>query len=197
MDSTPSLFWRATLAVLLMVGFYAFAFSIIGILLFIPYAEIAYVKQVNYVTVKIGFFCIAGAFIILWSILPRIDRFVPPGLIVHPSEHPKLFQMLKQIGEVTSQSLPAEVYLTNEMNAWVTNRGGVMGFGSRRVMGIGLPLMAVLSTSQLRAVVAHEFGHYHGGDTKLGPWIYKTRIAIGRTIYELERNESSLRILFQ
>jgi hypothetical protein len=71
------------------------------------------------------------------------------------------------------------------MNAWVANRGGVMGFGSRRVMGIGLPLMQVMSVSQLGAILAHEFGHYHGGDTKLGPWIYKTRFAIGRTLENL------------
>ena len=31
-------------------------------------------------------------------------------------------------------------------------------------------------------MVAHEFGHFHGGDTRLGPWVYKTRATIGRTI---------------
>jgi hypothetical protein len=58
-----------------------------------------------------------------------------------------------------------------------------MGFGSRRVMGLGLPLMQTLTVSQMRAVLAHEFGHYHGGDTALGPWIYKTRAAIFRTVH--------------
>ena len=29
-------------------------------------------------------------------------------------------------------------------------------------------------------MLAHEFGHFYGGDTKLGPWIYKTRAAIGQ-----------------
>lgn len=57
-----------------------------------------------------------------------------------------------------------------------------MGFFSRRVMGIGLPLLDSLSLSEFRAVMAHEFGHFHGGDTKLGPWVHKTRAAIGRTI---------------
>src|SRR5262245_41315408 len=68
----------------------------------------------------------------------------------------------------------------------------MMGFGSRRVMGLGLSLLQVLSVSQLRAVVAHEFGHFHGGDTKLGPWIYKTRAAIGRTIEGLAECSSLL-----
>jgi Zn-dependent protease with chaperone function len=34
-----------------------------------------------------------------------------------------------------------------------------MGFGSRRVMGLGLPLLQALNVSQLEAVLAHEFGH--------------------------------------
>jgi hypothetical protein len=40
-------------------------------------------------------------------------------------------------------------------------------------------------------VLAHEFGHFHGGETKLGPWIYKTRAAIGRTIATLQRRRRS------
>jgi hypothetical protein len=41
-------------------------------------------------------------------------------------------------------------------------------------------------------VLAHEFGHFHGGDTKLGPWIYKTRAAIGRTLEGLAGYNSLL-----
>src|SRR5258708_16377613 len=56
-----------------------------------------------------------------------------------------------------------------------------MGIRSRRVMGLGLPLMEVLRVDQMGAVLAHEFGHYHGGDTMLGPWIQKIRrVSFGR-----------------
>ena len=48
-------------------------------------------------------------------------------------------------------------------------------------MGLGLPLMSVLTVSQFRAVLAHEFAHYYGGDTSLGPWVYKTKMAMIRT----------------
>jgi hypothetical protein len=47
------------------------------------------------------------------------------------------------------------------------------------------PLLQVITISEFEAVLAHEFGHYHGGDTRLGPWIYKTRLAIGQTIANL------------
>jgi Zn-dependent protease with chaperone function len=94
--------------------------------------------------------------------------------------------VLRGVAKATGQVVPAEVYLLNEVNAWVSQRGGIMGFGGRRVMGLGLPLMHTTTVSQFRAILAHEFGHYHGGDTKLGPWIYKTRLAIGRTLQSLD-----------
>ena len=63
-----------------------------------------------------------------------------------------------------------------------------MGFGSRRVLGVGLPLLQALTLPQLKAVIAHEFGHYAAGDVGLGPWVYKTRAAIGRTLEGLRNS---------
>jgi hypothetical protein len=68
------------------------------------------------------------------------------------------------------------------VNAFVAHRGGVMGFRSHRIMGIGLPLLQTLTVPELEAIIAHEFGHYSSRDVALGPWIYKTRAVIVRTI---------------
>ena len=38
---------------------------------------------------------------------------------------------------------------------------------------------------------------FHGGDTRLGPWIYKTRSAIGRTLQNLSRQSSFLHKPFE
>lgn len=189
MPSSPSLAGRALIAVGLMIGFYVLALALAGGLLFIPYAEVVYAGRLH---VKIALFCVVGAGVILWSIVPRPDKFVPPGPVLEPAKQPKLFETLTGIANATAQAMPSEVYLVPQVNAWVAQRGGTMGFGSKRVMGLGLPLLQILTVSQLRAVVAHEFGHYYGGDTKLGPWIYKTRAAIGRTLQGLAEHSSVL-----
>jgi heat shock protein HtpX len=44
--------------------------------------------------------------------------------------------------------MPAEFYVVDDVNAWVAERGGVLGIGGRRVMGIGLPLLQALSVSE-------------------------------------------------
>jgi heat shock protein HtpX len=92
------------------------------------------------------------------------------------------------------EPLPREVYLIGEPNAWVADRGGFMGFGSRRVMGLGLPLLGALNISQFRAVLAHEFAHYYGGDTKLGPWLHRTQMAMIRTFQNMGSVGQAMRV---
>lgn len=174
---------RALLALALMIGFYVLALAVAGVLLWIPYASWVYLDGVPG---KIALMCVAGAGAVLWAIVPRPDRFQPPGPRLDERQCPELFRMIREVAAATGQEEPADVYLVNEVNAWVTHRGGIMGFGSRRVMGIGLPLMQGVSQQELKAIIAHEFGHYSSGDVSLGPWIYKTRAAIVRAVQSLE-----------
>jgi heat shock protein HtpX len=173
---------RSIVAILLLIGFYALALGMSAGLLWLVYAQVVYAERIF---VKLVLLCVVGAFLILWSVLPRPDHFEPPGPRIHEQDQPKLFALVRDIGARTGQAIPSEIYLVADVNAFVAQRGGIMGFFSRRVMGIGLPLLSLLNVSELAAVVAHEFGHYHGGDTKLGPWIYKTRGAITRTVVSL------------
>ncbi len=185
---SQSLGQRALVAVLLMVGFHALAFFIVFLLLFSIVAQL-YAGQVF---IKFVILALIGAIAIIIGVFPRPDRFNPPWPRLDAKTQPRLFERLRAIASDAKQGMPAEVYLLPDSNAWVMNRGGFMGFGSRRVMGIGLPLMYFLNVSELTAVLAHEFGHYYGGDTRLGPWIYKTRGAIGRTLSTLSSGSVSL-----
>jgi heat shock protein HtpX len=190
---SPSVGLRAVLALGLMIGFYALALGLACGLLWIPYAEVTYTNRIH---PKLALGCLVGAALILWSIMPRPDRFVAPGPALEARKHPKLFAMIRGVASATKQEPPAEVYLVGDMNAWVAHRGGMMGIGARGIMGLGLPLLQTLSVSELRAVLAHEFGHYHGGDTKLGRFVYVTRAAIGRTLENLGRHGSILQLPF-
>jgi len=188
MRSSHSLAGRALVAVSLMIGFYLLALLVAGLLI----AVIVAMVKADHLNLKVGAFCAIGAGIILWSILPRLDRFRAPGPELKTEQNPRLFTMIREVAAAVGQKMPSEVYLVGDVNAWVAERGGLMGIGSRRVIGLGLPLIGVLSVDQLRAVIAHEFGHYDSGDTKLGPWIYKTRASIIRTVMNLGESESWL-----
>lgn len=186
-----SLAMRAGLALGLMVTFYALAIGAIAGLAWLGITVASGIAQHGGRGGVWGLLlclaCLVASAVIAWSVLPRWDRFKPPGVEVTAKEHPELFAEIERIASATGQRKPAHVYLVPDVNAFVAQRGGIMGFGSRRVMGIGLPLMRTLQVDELRAVLAHEMGHFYGGDTRLGPWIYKTRGALGRTVANLSR----------
>jgi len=182
MTGTLWLAQRAMLAIVLMAAFYLLAAAIVAGLLWIPYAEWAYLDRVH---PRIALACLVSAATLTFAVFPRRDKFEPPGPRLDERSQRKLFTVLRSVADATKQEMPADVFLVGEVNAFVTNRGGTMGFGSRRVMGLGLPLMQGLSVSEFKAVLAHEFGHYAAGDVGLGPWIYKTRAAIARVMESL------------
>lgn len=194
MNHSMSLTMRAVLALGLMVGFYVFAIGLAALLLYMPYAEVVYAHRVH---PKLVILCLIGAGVILYSIVPRRSTFEPPGPELDREAQPRLFAIIDELARQTGQKSPAHVYLVADVNAWVAEPHGVMGAGRARVMGLGLPLLQALSVSELRAVLAHEFGHYHAGDTSLGPLVYTTRAAIGRTIANLQRSNSILQLPFQ
>lgn len=184
-SKSPSIVGRAVAALLLTIAFYGLAILIAGTVLAIPVLEVMYAHRLH---VKLAIGCVLAGLAILAAIWPRFDRFEAPGIRLQPQDQPRLFELIERVAGQAGQGVPAEVYLVPEVNAFVAERGGFLGLGSRRVMGVGLPLLQAMNVSQFLGVIAHEFGHFHGGDTKLGRWVYKTHAAIMRTLVNLQES---------
>ena len=170
----------AVLAIVMVIGSYVFVLLLAAACVYVPYLILFRAESFALQSLLLFLFGIVIAATMLWSLIPRRDKFSAPGMLLDRSTQPRLFVELDSIAAALNETLPREVYLVGAPNAFVADRGGVMGFGSRRVMGLGLPLLSLLTVSQFRAVLAHEFAHYYGGDTRLGPWVYKTRTSIVR-----------------
>ena len=177
--ATNSLARRAAVALALLVGFYVIGIGLAGFLAWLPFGVYSFTGRSN---LQLSWFCLASAGAILWSFRPRREPFVKPGPLLREAEHPELFATLRDVAAKTRQTMPDEVYLVPAVNAFVAQRRGVSGLGSVRMMGLGLPLLQALSVAELRAVLAHEFGHYEGGDVALGPLVYRTHQSIARTL---------------
>ena len=174
---------RAIVAIAFTASFYLLALTIVAALLWVPYAEIVYWHRIDGFVAR---FCILAGLALLAGVAPRRDRFQPPGPRVDEASEPRLVALVREVATATHQAMPREIYLIDEVNAWVAIRGGVLGFGGRRVMGIGVPLLQVLPTYELKAILAHEFGHYAAGDAKIDAWVYGTRAAIRQTVMAVE-----------
>jgi heat shock protein HtpX len=169
----PSLKWRLAAAVGLTIGFYTLAILIAAALLAV--AVLPWVLNGSN-NLWVTFTCFVLGVTILVAIFPRRNRFQPHGVRVTKDDQPRLLAMIDEEARTTGARAPDEVYATLEVNASVTEARG------RRIMMIGVPLLHITSERGMRGIIAHEFGHYAGGDTRLGPWVWRTYDGVARTI---------------
>jgi heat shock protein HtpX len=182
----------AALAMLMVLVSYLVILLLAVACVYLPWLIVTHLANFQTLALFVAGVIVAGS--MMWSLIPRRDKFTAPGLPLERTSHPRLFAEIDSIAGALDEPLPSEVYLIGDANAWVADRGGLMGFGSRRVMGLGLPLLGALNVSQFRAILAHEFAHYYGGDTKLGPWLHKTQMAMIRTFQNMGSVGTAMRV---
>jgi Zn-dependent protease with chaperone function len=168
---------RAVLALLVLVAFYAFTLCTIAFLLLITWLEVQLFSQPRSGGVILIGLIIPplGAVAIFLAIMPRGPRLGYPGRGLSPKRAPELFDVLRQVARQARQKMPRAVYLFSEPNAFVGNRGLFLG----RAMGLGLPLFDVLTVDELRAIVAHEFGHHANRAGPITTMVYRATRTFG------------------
>ncbi|HSK98121.1 MAG TPA: M48 family metalloprotease, partial [Euzebyales bacterium] len=159
--------------------FYVLAIVVAVALILAPVLEIMFADRIHF---QLLFLALVGI-AILWSLVPRRrEKWVDPGPRFTAETQPELTQLVRRVAGEVGQPMPDELYLLDDLNAFVTTRGGFLSMGGRRVLAVGVPLMMVLDGEELASVMAHEFGHFHGGDTRLLPLVYRTRGTMQRTL---------------
>ncbi len=90
------------------------------------------------------------------------------------TEHPALWAEVDRLASIVETEAPRRIVLVPDVNAAVSEVGG------EREMVVGLPLLVGMTVGQLRSVLAHELGHYAGGDTAASARTYRWNIALHR-----------------
>lgn len=174
---------RIALAVALLVGFYVLALGLVGFFGWVIYASLS-AGRINARILIIGpiviFAILRGVFFV-----DRGDDV--PGVLVKPQEQPRLWELVRNVAAKMKADVPDEIVLVPDVNAFVYQHSRFLGLvPGKRVMGVGLGLVSVLHVDQLRGVIAHELGHYAGGDTRVGPLIYRADESLRRTVTHLK-----------
>lgn len=178
----PSLLGRALLSIAFLLGFYVLALGVVAALVAINVATIAVAgrvyAQMVIVTLVVAFAVFRGIFFI-----SRSRGAHDAGVPIDEHSQPELVGLVRSVAQEMQTEPPARLFLVPDVNAGVRETGGSFGLRrGERVMVIGVPYIAVLTVDQLRAVIAHELGHYAGGDTLLSALTYRAGASIGRTI---------------
>lgn len=154
-------------------------------------------SRLNWIAFRVllSAFGVVAGFTILKSLVPPKDEHEVNGIRIDLAKEKRLAKEIEAIAESLREPMPSEVYLIGDANAFVSERDEAKGFGRRRILGLGLPLLQMLTIAQFRAVLAHEFAHYYAGDTRLGPWVYEARRSLSRIYENLGKNSEVLRFL--
>jgi Zn-dependent protease with chaperone function len=116
----------------------------------------------------------------------EVDR---TGLIeVSKKEQPRLFEFIKRLAKETRTPLPKRIYLSQDVNASVFYDSGFwsMFFPVRKNLMIGLGLVNAVTTSEFKAIIAHEFGHFSQRSMALGSYVYNVNKVIYNLLYDNE-----------
>ena len=90
------------------------------------------------------------------------------------ADQPRLFAFLHRLADEAGAPRPHKVYLSNRVNAAVFYEISIVNliFPTRKNLEIGLALVNALSLGELKAVLAHEFGHFAQRTMYVGRWVY-------------------------
>jgi Zn-dependent protease with chaperone function len=171
-----SLWLRSVLAVALLV---LFPVLVVGGALAVVVAGVLVARSVPLVGAKIGLLALPA----LWALVSSVRATlrarrqpVPPaGPRLGRREHPALWAELDRLADELGQPPLESVEVGLAVNAGIDVR--------RRAVMLGLPILVGMNRAELRAVLAHEFGHAAGGHRAA----YAAEGVLGRLTVAIDR----------
>ncbi|MEU4219811.1 M48 family metalloprotease, partial [Actinoplanes sp. NPDC026623] len=110
-------------------------------------------------------------------------RREPIGIPVTRGDAPQLWALLDGAAAAAGTRAPDRVTIVADAAAKIIERTHLLGLiGGRRDLYLGLPLLQAWDEAHLRAVAAHELGHFSPGLGRLAPLAYRGRVAVARTV---------------
>ena len=119
--------------------------------------------------------CASFLAVFMWKALFFVQHgSAPDALEVNAIEQPRLFEYLYRLADEAGSPRPVRVFLSARVNAAVFYDLSILNlfFPTHKNLEIGLALVNVLSLSEIKAVLAHEFGHFAQRTMAIGSWVY-------------------------
>lgn len=117
----------------------------------------------------------------------------PRGREITAEEAPRLFALIERVREKLQGPPLHRVIIDDSFNAAIAQvpRFGLFG-GHRNHLIIGLPYLFGVSSREMLATLAHEYGHIVGSDGKFGAWVYRQRRTFGALAERVGRSQGFL-----
>lgn len=190
---------QAMLAMLGLITFMILYFVLFGCFAWITYqgGMNVYLGQANLVQMVFAGSALLLSVFMLKSLFAVRKSGSPGGIEVTEQDEPKLFSFLHQLADEIGAPRPHRVFITPEVNAAVFYDLSLMNliFPSKKNLIIGLGLVNVLTLDELKAVLAHEFGHFAQGSMMVGRWVYIAQQIIAHMVVTRDWLDSIVRFI--
>lgn len=131
---------------------------------------------------------------ILYTVLRAfLTRLPPPaGRELQREEAPRLFELIDRVRAKLDGPPLHRVIVDRSFNAAIAQvpRFGLFG-GHRNHLVLGLPYLLAMSTREMAATLAHEYGHLAGAHGKMSAWVYRQRLTFGALMDKVQDSEGN------
>ncbi|GAA2370143.1 M48 family metallopeptidase [Streptomyces cuspidosporus] len=181
---------RAVLALVLLAVFYALVALLV--LLWLAFLVLglwsAGVPESTAPPTSVIVACAAFAPIVagmVWAVVRTARPAAPPEDTVWVSRRraPALWAAVEELAVGVGTAPPDAIRLTTEVNASVTEDATFLGLmPGRRTLYLGLPLVVGLPPAELRAVLAHELGHFSRRHSRFGALAHRGTVGLAAAL---------------
>lgn len=114
-------------------------------------------------------------------------------LEINEKQEPALFALIQQVVSEVETNFPKKVYLSHDVNASVFYDSNFwsMFLPIRKNLQIGIGLVNTVNQQELKAILAHEFGHFSQRSMKVGSYVYHVNQIIYNMLYKNEDLDST------
>jgi Zn-dependent protease with chaperone function len=184
---------KAILAILLFILIYVIILILaIGLAVFCVYAAFMLVISAHFSVITIGFgvgLASLGILVLIFLIkfMFKSNKTDRSHLVeITRKDEPKLFKMIDKLVLEVGTSFPKKVYLSADVNAGVFYDSSFwsMILPIQKNLHIGLGLVNSITKDELRAILAHEFGHFSQRTMKVGSYVYNVNQVIYNMLYD-------------
>jgi Zn-dependent protease with chaperone function len=98
----------------------------------------------------------------------------PEGLPLDRSTGAALYALVEEVAQSVGAPRIHSIAITSEFNAGAATHLPPWRLRRHRTVVLGLPVLATLSTAELRAVIAHELAHFSGAHDPFSAWVHRT-----------------------
>lgn len=166
----------------------ALAFILTGICMYLAFFLVVLKPMAITIALGIGLASL-GVFIVIFLIkfIFKSHKTDRSNLIeIKAAQQPALFTMINDIVTEVGTHFPKKVYLSTDVNASVFYDSSFwsMFLPIKKNLVIGLGLVNTVTREELKAILAHEFGHFSQQTMKVGSYVYNVNQVIFNMLYD-------------